>query len=75
MVHMGENTKVHQRISVAEIAQINPMDFALSYDDVTGVDVPMQSGSDRLKVVYVAKKPCLDMIRDVFAGSYQVPCA
>ena len=57
MVHVGENTKVHQRISVAEIAQINPIDFALRDDNIAGVDVPMQAGGDGFKVVYVADKP------------------
>ena len=75
MVHVGENTKVQQRISVAEIAQINPIYLALSNDDVAGVDISMQAGGDGFKFVYVAKKPGLDMIRNVFAGCYQTPCA
>ena len=41
MVHVGKDAEVQQRISVAEIAQINPIDFALSNDNITGVDVPM----------------------------------
>ena len=73
MVHVGENTKVHQRISVAEIAQINPIYLALSNDDVAGVDVSMQAGGDRLQLVYVAKKSGLYIVWNAFAGSYQTP--
>ena len=44
MVHVGKDAEIYQRISVAEIAQVNPIYLAVSNNNVTGVDISMQAG-------------------------------
>ena len=69
--HVGKDVPVQQRVSIAEIAQITPVHFAASDDDVARIDVPMQAGSGRFHLIEIANKPGLDIVwKSLTGGEY-----
>ena len=73
MDHVLHDAEIQQRVSITKVAKVYPVHLTLSRNDVTGVQVPVQTGSSRLQLIDVAQHACLDILRDGFVRGNHSP--